>query len=121
MTGSHAIAYLILQDGCDFYRNSIARGQPLQDSEQNVESTSVSFNNNITTVRFSRARCTEDVNDFSLNVCRYFLFAWGNVTNIKTGEIGSYCDGMGQTFISDDLICLPISTSVCPEECKLLY
>ena len=100
-----------------FYRNSVISGQLLRDSEQNVDNASVSFNNNITTVRFSRARCTKDENDFPLNVCQYFLFGWGNVIDIRTGEIDSHGSNR---VVSDELICLPISTSLCPEECKLL-
>jgi len=68
-------------------------------------------------VRFSRLKNTGDEDDFSLDVCRYFLFTWGNVTDIKTGKIDG--PGMGQHFISDELICLPISTTLCPEICEL--
>lgn len=94
------------------------RGQIFRDSEQNVENASVLFSNNITTVRFSRPINTGDEIDFSLDVCRYFLFAWGNVIDIKTGQISSH--GMGQRHISDELICLPSSPSLCPEKCELL-
>ena len=108
--------------GC---RNS--RGQLLRDPEQNVENASVMFNDGITTVRFSRQKDTGDENDFSLNVCRYFVIAWGDIIDIRTGEIDmeqrfvSDVVDTRQQFISDKLICLPISTSLCPEICELLY
>lgn len=104
--------------GILYFRNSIGEGKIIRDSEQNVEDTSVQFNNNITTVRFSRPKITGDENDFSLDVCRYFVFAWGDVIDINTGEIDS--PGMAQRFISEELICLPTSTSLCPEMCELI-
>ena len=67
-------------------------------------------------MRFSRRKITGDEDDFSLDTCRYFLFAWGDVTDIITGEIDT--DGMMQRFISDELICLPTSTLLCPETCE---
>ena len=102
--------------GILYFRNSFVRGQIVQDSEQNVEDTSVLFNNNITTVRFSRPKNTGDENDFSLDVCRYFVFAWGDVIDINTGEI----DSPSMLQLSDELICLPTSTSLCPEMCELI-
>ena len=95
------------------------RGQIFRDAKQNIENRSVLFNNGITTVMFSRLRNTGDENDFSLDVCRYFLFAWGDVIDIKTGEIDGH--GMGQHFLSDELICLPTSTSLCPKICELIH
>lgn len=100
------------------HRNSDMGGQIIRDSEQNVANTSVSFNNGITTVSFSRLKNTGDENDFSLDVCRYFFFAWGDVNDIKTGEINS--PGMVH-YILDNPICLPTSTSLCPEISKLWF
>ena len=98
---------------------------PLRDSEQNVEDASVLFNNGVTTVRFSRQKITGDDDDFSLDVCRYFIFAWGDVIDITSGEIvgqGFASDiDIRQRFVSDELICLPSSTSLCPELCKSFY
>ena len=99
------------------FRNSFVGGQVVRDSEQNIEDASVLFNNNITTVRFSRAKNTGDENDFSLDMCRYFLFGWGNVVDINTGTIDSL---NVSRFTSDELICLPTSTALCPEMCEFI-
>lgn len=107
-----------------YCRNAIASGKPIRDSEQNVENASVLFDNGVTTVRFSRQKNNGDEDDFSLDVCRYFIFSWGDVIDIITGEIvteqsmGSDSVTIGQHSISDELICLPISTTSCPELCK---
>ena len=106
------------------YRNAIGSGKPHRDSEQNVENPSVLFDNGVTTVRFSRQKNTGDEDDFSLDVCRYFIFSWGEVIDIITGDIvagqpmGSDVAIRRHRSISDELICLPISTSLCPELCK---
>jgi len=92
------------------------RGEILQDSQQDIEDFSISHDNGTTVLILSRRRNTGDENDFSLDVCRYFLFAWGDVIDILSGEIGGH--GFGQRFISDTLICIPTSTSLCPEQCK---
>ena len=77
-------------------------------------------------MRFSRQKNTGDEDDFSLDVCRYFIFAWGDVIDIVTGEIDigqPFASDViiRQRFVSNELICLPISTSLCPELCKLFY
>jgi len=98
------------------WRYSVVRGELFQDLQQDIEDFSISYGNGTTTLRFSRHRNTGDENDFSLDVCRYFLFAWGDVIDILTGEIGGH--GFGRRFISDTLICIPTSSSLCPSQCK---
>ena len=91
--------------------------QPPRDPIQNVDNTFASFEDGFTTVRFSHQKETGDVNDFSLNNCVFFLFAWGGaVTNYSTGQIEYH--GFNRRFISDSLICLP-SSSFCPERGKI--
>ena len=91
--------------------------QPPRDRIQNVNNTFASFENGVTTVRFSRLKDTGDVNDFSLSDCVYFLHAWGGaVTNINTGQIEYH--GMNRRFISESLECIPTSATFCPERCK---
>ena len=90
---------------------------PPHDAIQNVEDTYASFDNGVTTVRFSRVRDTRDVNDFSLSDCIFFLYAWGGeVFNITNGAIAYH--GLNRRFVSDSLVCIPISKTFCPERCK---
>ena len=94
--------------------------QPPIDPIQNVDNLSAAFEDGVTTVMFSRLKDTGDVNDFSLSNCIYFLFAWGgDVTNITSREISYH--GASRRFISDSLICIPTSTSFCPEKCKINF
>ena len=94
-------------------RYSFERVQPPRDPIQNVDNPFASFEDGVTTVRFSRQKDTGDVNDFSLNDCVYFLYAWGGaVTNINTAQIEYH--GKTRRFISDSLECMPDST-FCPE------
>ena len=77
-------------------------------------------------MRFSRQRDTGDEDDFSLSVCRYFLFAFGEVIDIRMGEIDigqrSPSDVViKQRFDVEEPICIPTSSSLCPEVCKLYY
>jgi len=70
----------------------------------------------VTTVRFSRERDTGDPDDFSLTNCIHFLFAWGGGINFDTGDVLYH--GMSRRVVSSSLICIPTSTSFCPEQCK---
>ena len=91
--------------------------QPPRDPIHNVDNTYASFEDGVTTVRFSRQKDTGDMNDFSLNDYVYFLFAWGGaVFDINTGQIGYH--GVSRRFVSDSLECIPTSTSFCSEQCK---
>ena len=84
---------------------------------QSVDNIFASFVNGVTTVQFSRNKITEDSNeDLTLSVCRFLLFANGNV-DINTGVI-QYHGHQNRAF-SDTLICFP-SLSLCPERCKKL-
>ena len=85
---------------------------------QNVNNTSVSFVDGVTTVQFSRDKITGDSDrDLNLTVCRFLLFAWSGSADIDTGVI-QYHGNQNRAF-SDTLICFP-SSSVCPERCKKL-
>ena len=91
--------------------------QPPRDPIQNVDNAFATFEDGVTTVRFSRQKDTGDVNDFSLSDCLYFLFAWGGaVFDINTGQIGYH--GATRRFVSDSLVCIPTSTSFCNEQRK---
>ena len=90
--------------------------QPPRDPIQNIDNTFASFEDGVTTVRFSRQKETGDVNDFSLNDCVFFLFAWGGAVNFSTAQIQYH--GSNRRFISDSLICFP-SSSFCPERGKI--
>ena len=92
--------------------------QPPRDRIQNVDDTSASFEDGVTTVRFSRLKDTGDVDDFSLSDCIHFLYAWGGgVTDFSTGQIEYH--GALRRFISNSLICIPTSVTFCPERCKI--
>ena len=91
--------------------------QPHRDPIQNVDNTFASFENGVTTVRFSRQKDTGDVNDTSLSDCIHFLYAWGgDVTDINTGQIAYH--GENRRFTSESLECIPTSVTFCPERCK---
>ena len=101
-----------------YYRYAFTRDitvQPPRDPIQNVDNTFASFEDGITTVRFSRQKITGDINDTSLNDCVFFLYAWGGAVNFNTGEISYH--GAFRRFISESLMCLP-SSSFCPERGK---
>ena len=90
---------------------------PPRDPIQNVENTSASFIDGVTTVRFSRVRNTGDVNDFSLSDCVFFLYAWGgDIFDTTTGAIAYH--GLNRRFVSESLVCIPISRTFCPG-CKI--
>lgn len=90
--------------------------QPPRDTIQNVDNSSASFVNGITTVTFSREKITNDRSqDIQINRCLYFLYAWSGNANINTGNIQFH--GTRNQDVSDALICLP-SASFCPERCK---
>ena len=87
---------------------------PHRDSIQNVDNAMASFEDGVTTVRFSRLRDTGDENDISLNNCVNFLYAWGGaVSNINTGQIEYH--SATRRFVSDSLECIP---STCSVRCK---
>ena len=57
----------------------------------------------VTTVSFNRPRNSGDSNDISLDVCRFFLFAFGP-SNIATGGVSYH---VTNRFVSPDRICIP--------------
>ena len=90
---------------------------PPHDKVQNIEDTSASFENGVTTVRFCRVRDTGDVNDYSLTYCIFFLYAWGgDVFNTTTGAIAYH--GLNRRNTSESPVCIPISRTFCPDRCK---
>ena len=93
------------------------RVQPPSDAMQNVGNASASFEDGITTVKFSRKKSTGDVNDFSLMDCMYFLYAWGGVLDVNTRKIGYH--NANRRFISNSMECIPTSITFCPERCKI--
>ena len=59
-------------------RYATARAMPPVDEQQDIEMTAITTENGVTTVRFRRQRDTGDsMDDLTLDVCRYFLYAWG--------------------------------------------
>jgi len=97
-------------------RYVVERAEPPCDTIQNVDNSFASFEDGVTTVKFSRQKDTRDMNDISLNDCVYFLYAWGGaVTNINTGRI--HYHGATRRFISASLQCMP-SSSFCPKRCE---
>ena len=84
------------------------------DTVQNVDDASASFANGFTTVTFSRGKITNDIQqDVTLDLCRYFLYAWGGSVDINSRVIESH----GTRFSrSTELFCFP-ATTVCPEKC----
>ena len=63
----------------------------------------------VTTVSFTRPRNSGDSDDLSLDVCRFFLFAFGPA-NIATGGVSYH--GTNR-FVSSDRICIP-TFAECP-------
>ena len=101
------------------YRYAKNRIEPPQDSVQNIDSTSASFVDGVTTVQFSRDKITNDSDkDLSLSMCHFLLFAWSGNANISSGVIQFH--GSQNQAISDTLVCFP-SPSLCPERCKKLH
>jgi len=97
-------------------RYAVGQAEPPRDAMQNVDKSFASFEDGITTVRFSRQKDTGDPNDVSLNRCVYFLYAWGGaVTNISAGRIEYH--GVTRRFISNSSHCIP-SSNCCPKLCK---
>jgi len=81
---------------------------------QNVDDASASFANGVTTVTFSRDKLTNDIQqDISLDICRYFLYAWGGDVNINTRVIGNHGSRFNR---STELFCFPVA-DFCPEKC----
>ena len=99
------------------FRYAFERVEPRIDAIQNVDNGSASFEDGVMTVRFSRARDTGDLReDISLSTCVFFLFAWGGDVNVATSQIEYH--GRSRRKVSESLICIPTSTSFCPEFCK---
>ena len=85
------------------YRFAVARAPPPIDASQDLTAASASRTDGVTTVIFNRPRNSGDGNDISLDVCRFFLFAFGPAT-VATGDI--FYHGANR-FISPGRICIP--------------
>ena len=84
-------------------RFAVVRAPPPVDASQDITGASASRMDGVTTVTFTRPRNSGDSNDISLDVCRFFLFAFGPAT-VATGAI--FYHGSNR-FISPDRICIP--------------
>ena len=63
------------------------------DEQQDIEMTAISTENGVTTVQFRRQSDTGDsMDDLTLDVCRYFLYAWGGTfdTNNQSRSIDTH-------------------------------
>ena len=65
---------------------------------------SASHVDGVTTVSFNRPRNSGDSNDISLDVCRFFLFAYGPAT--IASQVVNY-HGSTNRFASPNRICIP--------------
>ena len=85
-------------------RFAFARAEPPIDASQDIADISASRMNEVTTVSFTRPRNSGDSNDISLDMCRFFLFAFGGSANFATQAVGYH---FNNRFISSDRICIP--------------
>ena len=87
-------------------RFAFQRAQPPIDASQDITDISASHVSGVTTVTFIRPRNSGDSNDISLDVCRFFLFAFGGtVFNFDTQDVGYH--GLNRRLISPERICIP--------------
>ncbi len=91
------------------HRFATQRAEPPVDASQDITSASASHVNGVTTISFNRPRDSGDSNDISLDVCRFFLFAFNGPINFATGSAGYH--GLGTMFRapSAERICIPTS------------
>ena len=104
----HAVLYSMHDNAAlpNTHRFAFQRAQPPIDASQDLTASSASRTDGATTVRFNRPRNSGDSNDISLDVCRFFLFAFGGtVFNFDTQDVGYH--GLNRRFISPERICIP--------------
>ena len=87
------------------YRFAFARAPPPIDDSQDITVLLASHTDGNTTIIFNRPRNSGDSNDISLDVCRFFLFAFGGPANFDTQEVGYH--GFTRRFVSPERICIP--------------
>ena len=83
---------------------------PPVDEQQDIEMTAITTENGVTTVQFRRQRDTGDsMDDLTLDVCQYFLYAWGgtfDTNNPSSLGIHSHREASPyQVCIPPDTIC----------------
>lgn len=100
-------------------RYATARAEPPIDASQDISNTSASIQDGITTINFIRPLTSMDSNDLSLNVCRYFLYAYGGSVIYISGNLNIIGYHSSRGVISE-MICLP-SPAECPVPGKLLH
>ena len=88
------------------HRFASARAEPPIDASQDITSASASLVDGVTTITFNRPRDSGDSsNDITLNVCRFFLFAFGGPVNFATQTAGYH--GNMNRVASAERICIP--------------
>ena len=87
------------------YRFAFARAPTSIDVSQDITVSLASHMDGNTTIIFNRPRNSGDSNDIPLDVCRFFLFAFGGAANIDTQEVGYH--GFNRRFVSPERICVP--------------
>ena len=86
------------------YRFASARAPPSIDVSQDITVSLASHMDGNTTIIFNRPRNSGDSNDISLDVCRFFLFAFGPA-NFDTQEV--FYHDFNRRFVSPERICVP--------------
>ena len=91
-------------------RFATAYFQPPVDPSQDITDTVASFQNGFTTINFTRPRNSSDMNDISLDQCRFLLYAYGSSVTVATRMITYHQNNRG---ILTQMFCLP-SANDCP-------
>ena len=95
------------------HRFAFAQDEPPIDDSQDIESASAERVDGVTTITFNRPRNSGDINDTSLDECRFFLFAYGGQASffLTMPPVATY-HGPGPTRRAASLerICIPTFT-----------
>ena len=94
------------------HRFAFAQAEPPIDDSQDIYNASAERVDGVTTITFNRPRNSSDINDTSLDECRFLLFAYGGrVILFATPPVVIY-HGFGPTRRAASLerICIPTFT-----------
>ena len=100
-------------------RYATARAEPPIDASQDISNISASIQDGVTTINFVRPLASTDSDDLSLDVCRFFLYAYSGSVIYGNPNVISY-HGFTNRGATSEMICLP-SPAECPIPGKLLH
>ena len=105
------IKHIYIQCTCT-HRFAVAQVEPPIDASQDIRNASAERVGGVTTITFNRPRNSCDINDISLDPCRFFLFAYGGrAVFFAAPPVAIYHEfGSTRRAASAERICIPTFT-----------